>query len=285
MDILTLTDNKPELIHSLNTDNVSLDPQLVLASEPVPDQSTHMNKLHTTNGSPQADDASKALLIMNINIGDGEKYSLSVMEGDDPFDLAKAFCKKHSLNENVIDALAQNIYDNMELVLQETVNTIQQSYIQSAPSHLLDSPLTKRHREFLEPEHREDNLDRCYETEEAEPFEQIEKNFSEEPNDNSGTHAQRVAAQIANYREEIYNQTDKSNNLPQESFGRMLDSIPADGSMINTTIKLGELLAEENKLYTECVLGDISTKKDYINSQLDMEEVEQSFDVNERYKI
>mgnify|MGYP006976747553 CR=1 FL=1 len=66
----------------------------------------------------------KELLIMTIEIGDGKKDTLRVFENDDPNELAKAFCQKHGLNPNIIYPLAQNIYNNMEQVLQERLDAL-----------------------------------------------------------------------------------------------------------------------------------------------------------------
>jgi len=64
------------------------------------------------------------LLVMTIDLGDGTKDLLKVFEGEDPFVLASEFCEKHGLNPQLIEPLAQNIYGNMEQVLQESVQTL-----------------------------------------------------------------------------------------------------------------------------------------------------------------
>jgi hypothetical protein len=76
------------------------------------------------NGKYSAEGEEKELLIMTIEIGDGQKDTLRVFENDDPNDLAKAFCDKHGLNPNIIYPLAQNIYSNMEQVLQERLEAL-----------------------------------------------------------------------------------------------------------------------------------------------------------------
>lgn len=70
------------------------------------------------------DGQEKELLIMTIEIGDGQKDTLRVFENDDPNDLAKEFCDKHGLNPNIVYPLAQNIYANMEQVLQERLEAL-----------------------------------------------------------------------------------------------------------------------------------------------------------------
>lgn len=76
------------------------------------------------NQKYSAEGEEKELLIMTIEIGDGQKDTLRVFENDDPNDLAKAFCEKHGLNPNIIYPLAQNIYSNMEQVLQERLEAL-----------------------------------------------------------------------------------------------------------------------------------------------------------------
>jgi hypothetical protein len=70
------------------------------------------------------DGQEKELLIMTIEIGDGQKDTLRVFENDDPNELAKQFCEKHGLNPNIVYPLAQNIYANMEQVLQERLEAL-----------------------------------------------------------------------------------------------------------------------------------------------------------------
>lgn len=59
------------------------------------------------------------LLIMTIEIGNGRKDTIHVFENDNPEDLAKDFCAKHGLSPSIVFPLTQNIYSNMEQVLNE----------------------------------------------------------------------------------------------------------------------------------------------------------------------
>lgn len=65
----------------------------------------------------------KELLIMTIEIGDGNRDTIRVFEDDDPYDLATEFCQTHGLNPQIIEPLAQNIYANIEKVLEERAQT------------------------------------------------------------------------------------------------------------------------------------------------------------------
>lgn len=275
MDISPVLECKTE--NSLPID-LEQNPPSVLESQSYRNQVSQLNESNINNEPSQINDTNKALLIMNINIGDGKKYSLSVMEGDDPFDLARNFCKKHNLEDNVVEALAQNIYDNMEQVLQDTVSTMQPSYRQSVSPRLQDSsPFRNRPIEFLEPEHREDHLKTCSDMGETEPFEQIERQFFEEAN------TQQTTLGMINNQEVHPSYIE---NLRQET-AKLHDSTHADGSAVNTTIKLSELISDENKMSTDCVLADVNTRKEAAQEHLrvDLEEdLDDSFDVNERYE-
>ena len=75
---------------------------------------------------PEDDANKKELLIMTIEIGDGQQDTLYVYEDDDPYSVAHKFVSKHNLNENIISPLSQNIYNNMEQVLKERVELLDQ---------------------------------------------------------------------------------------------------------------------------------------------------------------
>ena len=82
------------------------------------------NQYNDGQGQMAEADGEKELLIMTIEIGDGKKDTVRVFENDDPNELAKRFCEKHNLNHNIIYPLAQNIYTNMEQVLQERLEQL-----------------------------------------------------------------------------------------------------------------------------------------------------------------
>jgi hypothetical protein len=78
----------------------------------------------TGGGDGSVDGLRKELLIMTIEIGDGQQDTLYVYEDDDPYQVAIRFCKRHNLNENIVFPLSQNIYNNMEQVLKERVELL-----------------------------------------------------------------------------------------------------------------------------------------------------------------
>lgn len=185
----------------------------------------HISGLATPEDSPIDKFTRKALLVMNINVGDGKRHSLPVMEDDDPYDLARRFCQQYGLNDNVIDALAQNIYDNMEQVLQESVNVIQQSYRHSPTPHLheiQDSPFAKQKREFLEPDHKDEQFKRFHgEEEDDEHLEQIENKFSDEADES------QKPSQYTSVDPLEYNNNGKSPMISHHQFAQRRSSIKA----------------------------------------------------------
>jgi len=70
-------------------------------------------------GQSSPDGKNKELLIMTIEIGDGNRDTLRVFEDDDPYELAQKFCQIHQLNPQIVEPLAHNIYANIEKVLEE----------------------------------------------------------------------------------------------------------------------------------------------------------------------
>ena len=94
-----------------------------------PTSSTSVPKATENNPSNQntnllKEDQRQELLVMTIDLGDGSKDLLRVHEGEDPFELAMDFCEKHGLSSQLVEPLAQNIYINMEHVLEESVQTL-----------------------------------------------------------------------------------------------------------------------------------------------------------------
>jgi hypothetical protein len=51
---------------------------------------------------------------MTVDLGEDKKETLDVYEGDNPFELAKKFCFKHSLTAEAVDILAMNIIHNRD---------------------------------------------------------------------------------------------------------------------------------------------------------------------------
>jgi len=78
-----------------------------------------MDNYQPSVGQSSPDGKNKELLIMTIEIGDGNRDTLRVFEDDDPYELARRFCELHQLNPQIVEPLAHNIYANIEKVLEE----------------------------------------------------------------------------------------------------------------------------------------------------------------------
>ena len=85
---------------------------------------THSQTLNNSANPATVDAQRQELLVMTIDLGNGAKDSLRVFEGDDPLELAINFCAKHGLGLQLREPLAQNIYNNIEQVLNESVSTL-----------------------------------------------------------------------------------------------------------------------------------------------------------------
>ena len=98
-----------------------------MTSIPEETQSQSRRTYSEINTSPQRDAYStKELLVMTIEIGNGNHDTIHVSENDDPADLAKDFCMKHGLSPNIVVPLAQNIYHNIEQVFKDREISSQQ---------------------------------------------------------------------------------------------------------------------------------------------------------------
>ena len=69
--------------------------------------------------------ANPKLLVMTVDISPFSTAKLDVHLNDDPQILAKEFCSKHSLQEEAIPVLFENIKKNMEDAIQEKLNESQ----------------------------------------------------------------------------------------------------------------------------------------------------------------
>lgn len=96
------------------------DPKSLLASgQNAQEQIDNYQQQHQQSMGQSPDGKSKELLIMTIEIGDGNRDTLRVFEDDDPYELAQRFCQIHQLNPQIVEPLAHNIYANIEKVLEE----------------------------------------------------------------------------------------------------------------------------------------------------------------------
>ena len=86
-----------------------------------------LNSLNLDESNDSHAENKTELLIMTIEIGQGRKDTIHVFEGDEPQDLARAFCSKHNLSPSIVLPLTQNIIANIEQVLTERSEIIQAS--------------------------------------------------------------------------------------------------------------------------------------------------------------
>lgn len=54
-----------------------------------------------------------ALLVTTVDIGGGAAARVEVRQGDDPADVARAFCARHGLPEAIVMPLAQHLEENL----------------------------------------------------------------------------------------------------------------------------------------------------------------------------
>ena len=57
------------------------------------------------------------LLTITIDIGNGMQENIQVFEGDNPYELARDFAHRHSLDLRLTDLLASQIQNNIDQVL------------------------------------------------------------------------------------------------------------------------------------------------------------------------
>ena len=66
------------------------------------------------------------ILVTTVDIGGGRSDTIAIRRGDDPADLARAFCELHSLPEGVLGPLTEHLLDNLRKALsQVTVHPMQ----------------------------------------------------------------------------------------------------------------------------------------------------------------
>lgn len=53
------------------------------------------------------------ILVTTVDIGGGKSDKIEIRRGDDPADLARAFCDRHSLPEGVLGPLTEHLLDNL----------------------------------------------------------------------------------------------------------------------------------------------------------------------------
>ena len=69
------------------------------------------------------------VLVTTVDIGGGKSDKIEIRRGDDPADLARAFCERHGLPEGVLAPLTEHLLDN----LRKASKTISISQVGSPP--------------------------------------------------------------------------------------------------------------------------------------------------------
>ncbi|KAJ4456378.1 hypothetical protein PAPYR_8418 [Paratrimastix pyriformis] len=82
---------------------------------PPPAQQQQQQRNGMAVATPGTEKRSKrhVVLLMTVDIGDGRKEVIKVHSGDEPHDLAVAFCRQHQLADLVIDPLTAHIEQNL----------------------------------------------------------------------------------------------------------------------------------------------------------------------------
>lgn len=69
---------------------------------------------------PPAAGARPTLLVTTVDIGEGRSGRIEIREGDDPTEVAWAFCQAHGLSEAIIGPLAAHLQDNIDQEIDGT---------------------------------------------------------------------------------------------------------------------------------------------------------------------
>lgn len=60
-----------------------------------------------------AEDTRPTLLVTTVDIGEGKAGRIELRLGDDPVDVARAFCARHNLPDTIVLPLAQHLEENL----------------------------------------------------------------------------------------------------------------------------------------------------------------------------
>ena len=71
----------------------------------------------------QSQSSRKELLTITIEIGNGQNENIHINEGDSPHALASEFAKRHGINEQLTELLAEQIRLNIEQLASESKQT------------------------------------------------------------------------------------------------------------------------------------------------------------------
>ncbi|CAG9326768.1 unnamed protein product [Blepharisma stoltei] len=113
-----------------------------------PSNSNRKNSALSNQSSPNAKDKGKEILVMTVNIRDGQKDQIIVHEADNPEDLAYQFARKHSLPKRIENALIHQILHEIEVLIQEeddkTQEIISQNPSKAASPKKSHNPIFQR---------------------------------------------------------------------------------------------------------------------------------------------
>jgi len=71
------------------------------------------------NNNDDSFDRGREILVISVDIGDGRTGEMNIYEYDVPRKLAKDFCIKHELPDDVQDILTSHIVENIDALIKE----------------------------------------------------------------------------------------------------------------------------------------------------------------------
>jgi len=71
------------------------------------------------NNNGDLSDRGREILVISVDIGDGRTGEMNIYEFDVPRKLAKDFCAKYELPEDVQDLLTSHIVENIDALIKE----------------------------------------------------------------------------------------------------------------------------------------------------------------------
>lgn len=147
----------------------------------------------------------REILVMTVDVGKGQKEDITVREEDEPSELARNFALKHKLDQELEEALAQQIEHNIDLLIQE--QTPQKPFKQQYMEHW-NQELEKKLRK--EPKFQpkiDQNSEKIAKSKHSAPvFERLHSRASKTPKsqENSYRSQQSTRRQSPNYGEHLY---------------------------------------------------------------------------------
>ncbi len=68
------------------------------------------------------------VLVTTVDIGNGRSDKIEIKRGDDPADLARDFCQRHSLPDGVLGPLTEHLLENLRKASKSLSMSRQVSY-------------------------------------------------------------------------------------------------------------------------------------------------------------